>query len=104
LEEFLSSIERAARDGMWEDSDIFQVTILRLSDVAKKFYSGCLVLRTEDVTWQKFKEVFRRRLHDTHTYQYHFMRLQTARQGRNESPGICGQMSGTVAENSRHSA
>jgi hypothetical protein len=34
----------------------------------------------------EFKDVFKRRFRDTHTDQYHFMRLQTARQGKNESP------------------
>ena len=86
LEEFISSIEGAARVGLWEDTDQLQVAILRLSDTAKQFYNGCLELHAKDVTWQKFKEVFRHRFRDTHTDQYHFMRLQTARQGRNESP------------------
>ena len=33
-----------------------------------------------------FKDAFRRRYKDTHTDQYHFTKLQTARQARNESP------------------
>ena len=33
-----------------------------------------------------FKEAFRRRYKDVHTDQYHFTKLQTARQARNESP------------------
>jgi hypothetical protein len=86
LEEFLSSIEVAARVGMWEDSDRIQVVILRLSDVAKQSYNGCLEFNTEDVTWQKFKDVFRRRFCETHTDQYNFMRLQTAMQRWNEYP------------------
>lgn len=86
LEEFISSIEGAASVGLWEDSDRLQVAILRLSDAAKQFYNGSLELHSQGVTWQMFKDVFRRRFRDTHTDQYHFMRLQTARQGRNESP------------------
>jgi broad specificity phosphatase PhoE len=38
------------------------------------------------VTWQEFKNAFRRRFRDIHTDQYHYMKLQTARQGKNESP------------------
>jgi hypothetical protein len=40
---------------------------------------------TEDVTWQRFKSVFNQRFKDVHSVQYHFMKLQTARQGKNES-------------------
>ena len=59
--------------------------ILRLSDAAKQFDNGSLELHSQGVTWQMFKDVFRRRFRDTHTDQYHLMRLQTARQGRNKS-------------------
>jgi hypothetical protein len=41
---------------------------------------------TQDVTWQIFKSVFNQRFKDVHSYQYHFMKLQTARQDKNESP------------------
>ena len=41
---------------------------------------------TEDVTWQRFKSVFNQRFKDVHSDQYHFIKLQTARQGKNESP------------------
>jgi len=86
LEEFISSIEGASSVGLWEDSDRLQVAILRLSGAAKQLYNGSLELHRQGVTWQMFKDVFTRRSRDTHNDQYHFMRLQTARQGRNESP------------------
>ena len=85
LEEFLSSIESSARMGLWEDADKLEIAILRLSDVAKQFYNGCLELHAPGVTWENFKNVLRHRFRDTRTDQYHFMRLQTARQTRNES-------------------
>lgn len=59
---------------------------MKLIEQAKSFYNGCPELNAEDTTWQKFKEVFRQRFRDIHTDQYNFMRLQTARQGRNEDP------------------
>jgi len=71
--------------GSWQDADKLEFAILRLSDVAKLFYNGCLELHALGVKWQKFKDVFRHRFCDTHTDKYHFMRLQTARQSRNES-------------------
>jgi len=67
LEEFLSSIERSSRMGLWQDTDKLKIAILRLSDVVKQFYNGCLELHAPGVTWQKFKDVFRHRFRDTHT-------------------------------------
>jgi hypothetical protein len=89
LEEFLSSIEGAARVGLWEDLDKFNVAVLRLSDSAKQFYNGCLELHLPDATWQRFKSTFRDRFRDTHMDQYHFMKLHTARQGRGKTPQEC---------------
>jgi hypothetical protein len=42
------------------------------------FYNGCLELHGENATWEDFKIAFRKR--------YNFMKLQTARQGKDESP------------------
>ena len=41
---------------------------------------------TEDATWQRFKSVFNERFTNVHSDQCHFVKLQTARQGKNESP------------------
>jgi hypothetical protein len=86
LEEFLSSVEAAARTGNWQDSDKREITALKLSGSAKTFYQGCTELHEADATWQAFKNAFRRRYDDVHTAQYHFTRLQTARQTKGESP------------------
>jgi hypothetical protein len=86
LEEFISSIEGAAQVGLWGDSDRLIVAALRLSEGAKQFYNGCSELHSQGADWQTFKKVFRERYRDTHTEQYHFMKLQTARQSRNETP------------------
>ena len=86
LEDFLSSLEAAARIGHWQDSDKREIGALKLSGSAKTFYQGCTELHEEDATWQTFKNVFRRRYDDVHTDQYHFTRLQTARQAKGESP------------------
>ena len=59
---------------------------LKLTDGAKLFYSTCPELHSENVTWEKFEEVFRKWYKDVHTDQFHFMKLQTARQGKNEDP------------------
>ena len=60
--------------------------MMKLAGSAKLFYLGCTELHEEGTTWQMFKDAFRRRYKDTHTDQYHFTKLQTARQARNESP------------------
>jgi hypothetical protein len=85
LEEFFKSIEGSAAVGNWQDADKVQVAVLKLTDAARQFYDGCLDLHSADTTWSKFKSTFRHRIRDVHTDQYHFMNLQTARQGRNET-------------------
>jgi hypothetical protein len=86
LEEFLSSIEGAAKMGRWDDANRLQVAILRLSDTAKAFYDAKLELHAEGTTWEEFKTVFRNRFKDPHTDQYHFTRIQTVWQLCNEGP------------------
>jgi len=71
---------------MWDEIDRLTVATLRLTDAAKTFYNGCTEHHEENVNWEDFKSAFRRRFRDIHSDQYHFMKLQTARQGRNECP------------------
>ena len=85
LEEFISSIENVANLGLWLDKDKLQIATLRLTDVARQFYNSCSELHAHDATWQKFKDEFRQRFRDTHTDQYHYLRLHSAKQSRNES-------------------
>jgi len=85
LEEFLSSVESAARIGKWVDADKREISVLKLEGSAKMFYQGCTELHEEGATWQDFKNAFRRRYEDVHTDQFHFTRLQNARQGKRES-------------------
>jgi hypothetical protein len=63
-----------------------QIAALKLKDSARTFYNTCLELHAEDATWDKFKKAFMERIRDVHTDQYHFMRLQMARQAKHESP------------------
>ena len=86
LEEFLSTIEATARIGKWQEVDKLEVATLILAGTTKIFFNSCLDLHVEDVTWDKFKKMFRDRFRDVHTDQFHFTNLQTARQMKNESP------------------
>jgi hypothetical protein len=38
------------------------------------------------LSWQIFKEAFRKKFEDVHTDHFHFMKFQTARQAKNEDP------------------
>jgi len=82
LEEFFASVESESRIGKWQDKNNFEIADLKLNDSAKHFYQGCLELHTQEATWQKFKDTFRQRYKDVRTDQYHYMMLQTARQGK----------------------
>jgi len=86
LEEFFDNIESAAKIGRWHASDCMQVAALKLTDYASTFYNTSLELHAEEATWDKLKKSFRERFRDVHTDQYHFTRLQTARQAKHEGP------------------
>ena len=86
LDEFLESIEASARVVRWTENDQREVALLRHTSSAKLFYQCCDELHEKGETWKTFKEAFRRRYRDVQTDQYHFAKLQTARQARNESP------------------
>jgi hypothetical protein len=85
-EEFLASIDAAAKIGRWQDAGCLQIAALRLTETVKTFLKTNTELDAQDVTWEKFKSLFRERFRNNHTDQYHFTRLQTARQFRNEGP------------------
>jgi len=84
--EFFPGVEGSAQIGLWDETDRLRIAFLTLTNSAKMFYNGCPELHEENVTWQEFKSVFRRRFRDRHSDKCHFIKLQTARQGRNESP------------------
>jgi hypothetical protein len=85
LEEFLSSIESTAKIGRWEDKDKLRIAIVRLTEPTRTFYNTNMELHSDDITWHRFKEIFAERCKDAKTDKYHFNRLQSARQQKNES-------------------
>jgi hypothetical protein len=86
LEEFLDSVDNAAQLGRWTSSDCVRVAVLKLAEPAKSFYNTSTELHNEAVNWETFKKVFRQCFRDARTDQFHFLRLQTAKQGKNEGP------------------
>ena len=81
-----SSIEGTAEIGRRQQSDKFRIGALKLKDAARMFINGCPELHTKDVTLDSFKNVLSQSVKDTHSDQFHFMKLQTAKQRKNESP------------------
>ena len=77
---FFSSIDSSAKIANWKQTNQLQIAILELSGGAETFYQGCAELHTKETNWQTFKDAFRSRYKDVYTDQYHFTRLQTARQ------------------------
>jgi len=86
LEEFLSSIEGAAKMGRDGPRKTVQLATLRLLDPARAFYNANLDLHAADVTWEGFKAAFRERFRDVRPDQFYFSKLQTAKQGKSEDP------------------
>ena len=86
LDEFLENIESAAKRGRWHSSDCLQIAALKLTDSARTLYNTCLDLHAESGTWEKCKKTYRERFREVHTDQYHFTRLQMARQDKNVGP------------------
>ena len=86
LEEFFASIEGSAQIGRWEQADKLWIAVLKLTDSAKMFYNRCPEFHGENANWEEFKIAFWKRFRDVHSEQYNFMKMQTVRQGKNESP------------------
>jgi hypothetical protein len=75
--------------GRLRPKDKVRLATLRLRGLAKEFYSAQPRLKSEEIEYAEFKEAFVRRFRDKQTDQYHYSRLQTALQERNESPEVC---------------
>jgi len=86
VEDFLASIERAAKIARWNGTDCLRIATLRLTDPARAFYKSSHEVQAEDATWEGFKLAFQNRFKDAHTDQYHFLKLLRAKQGKTEGP------------------
>jgi hypothetical protein len=86
VNEFFEIVDSTARVGNWSETDKIQITVLKLTDTAKAFYSGSLELHAPDITWETFKAHCRKRFRDVPNDQFHFVQLQTARQRRDGTP------------------
>jgi hypothetical protein len=85
LHDFFEAVERSANIGNWSESDRIQVCVLKLTDAAKAFYKVSIDLCDPDISWQNFKLAFQKRFRDVRSDQYHFLKLQTAREATSET-------------------
>jgi hypothetical protein len=53
--EFFELVESPAKIGNWNDVDKMQVTVLKLTETDKAFYSSNLELHAKEITWENFK-------------------------------------------------
>jgi hypothetical protein len=84
LEEFIEGVGCAAQPGRWTSADYVRVAVLKLSVSARSFYNTCLELHTEGAKRDKFKKAIRQSFREVRIDQFHFTRLQTAKQGKNK--------------------
>jgi hypothetical protein len=86
VKEFFEIVESSAKIGCWTDFDKVQITVLKITEVAKAFYSSNPELQKTDISWENFKAKFLHRFRDVRSDNYHFMQLQSAKQKKEESP------------------
>ena len=86
VKEFFESEESVATIGNWGESDKKHITVLKLTEAAKAFYSCNPELHSTSVSWEDLKTKFLHRFRDVRNYQYNFMQLQTAKQLKHETP------------------
>lgn len=84
--EFFNKIDRAAKSGNWSDSDKITVAILKLTGQAALFLSSSEEANRDDISYQRFRDIFVERFKIKHLDQFHYSALQNASQHRNETP------------------
>jgi hypothetical protein len=72
--------------GRLSSKDKVRLARLKLRGIAKSFYSVQAHLKAEDITYEEFQAAFVNRFKDKQTDQYNYTRLQSASQGKDESP------------------
>jgi hypothetical protein len=55
VKEFFELVESSDRICCWSEFDRIQIKILKLSDVAKIFYSSNPELHKADISWENFR-------------------------------------------------
>jgi len=58
VKEFFESVESLAIIGNWRQFDKIQITVLKLTEAAKEFYSSNPELHSTSISWVNFKVKF----------------------------------------------
>jgi hypothetical protein len=78
VDEFFDTVGSLARIGNWSDSDKIRITVLKLTDVARVFYSSSEELKSAEITWDTFEARFLHHFRDVRPPQFHYVQHQTA--------------------------
>jgi len=79
-------VDSSAIIGNWSDSDKLQITILKITEVAKTFYNSNQQLHSTSISWENYKFKFLHRFRDVRNEQHRFLQIQTAKQQKDETP------------------
>ena len=71
VKEFFEIEESSAKIGNWSEFDKVQITVLKLTEVAKAFYISNPELQNTGISWENFKAKFLHRFRDVTSDQYH---------------------------------
>jgi len=63
-------VESSAIIGNWSDFDRIQIAVLKLTEVAKAFYSSNPELHSTRISWENFKVKFLHRFRDVRSNHY----------------------------------
>jgi hypothetical protein len=55
---FFEIVESSAKKGCWSDFDKIQFTVLKITEVAKAFYSSNPELQNTDISWENLWQNF----------------------------------------------
>ena len=85
VDEFFQTFENTTKIGNWGPKYKIQIVVLKLIEVENAFGKRNFELQANYITWDNFKQNFLRRFRNVINDPYHFTKLQTARQKRDES-------------------
>jgi len=70
-------VESSTIIGNWSRFYKIEVTVLKITEVAKAFYSRNPELHGTRISWENFKAKFLHRFRDVRSDQYHFMLIDS---------------------------
>ncbi|KDR15261.1 hypothetical protein L798_10640 [Zootermopsis nevadensis] len=76
IPEFSGAINGAGKVVSWAGDDNIYAANIKLTGVAKTFYTGSTEFHVENTTWERFKQ----RLQDIMQDQFHYLQLLTVKQ------------------------